>query len=259
MEKIALWQGKETPYMTVYEPQVRKGEAAVVIFPGGGYVGRAEHEGKGYAEFLNSYGILAFVVEYRVFPDLFPAPLEDAQRAVQLVRYYSDKYGVNKEKIAVMGSSAGAHLAAAVSTYRELASRAGDDISKESFTPDAQILCYGVLDLVSEYAHKGSGEHLLGNRLEELGKALSPALIADEHTPKAFLWHTLEDPVVPVENSLAYAKRLREVGVSCELHIFPDGFHGLGLCIGESKYLKHNSQWGELLIKWLEYIDFKES
>lgn len=256
IERIKLWEEMEEPCMTVYAPKDKKSSCAVLIFPGGGYTHLAGHEGKAYAEFFAAHGIFSAVVEYRVFPHLFPAPLQDAQRALQTLRYNAEKYGIDKNKIAVMGSSAGAHLAASLSTYREFLAETGDEISKEDILPNAQILCYGVLTLVGDYAHKGSGVHLLGDQKEELGASLSPALIADEKTPPAFLWHTWSDPVVPVENSLEYVKRLHAKGVAAELHIFPDGRHGMGLCSGEEEVRKYNAKWTTLLLEWLHLINF---
>lgn len=255
-ERIKLWQGKEEPYMTAYMPEEKKSDCAILIFPGGGYTHRAQHEGKAYAEFFAAHGIFSAVVEYRVFPDVFPAPLQDAQRGLQILRYNAEKYGIDKNKIAVMGSSAGAHLAATLSTYRQFVADEGDEISKECILPNAQILCYGVLDLVSDYAHVGSGDYLLGDKKAELGASLSPALMADEKTPQAFLWHTWSDGGVPVENSLEYVKRLRTQGVPAELHVFPDGGHGMGLCAGEDKTRQYNAKWAKLLLEWLQFIDF---
>lgn len=255
-ETIQLWEETTETRMTVYIPEDKTSDCAILIFPGGGYNHLAQHEGKGYAEFFAAHGIFSAVLEYRVSPHLFPAPLQDAQRALQILRYHAEKYGINKNKIAVMGSSAGAHLAALLSTYRQFVAEVGDEISKEDILPNAQILCYGVLTLVGDYAHKRSGLCLLGDRKDELGASLSPVLIADEKTPQAFLWHTWADGSVPVENSLEYAKRLRAKGVPTELHIFPDGKHGLGLCSGEDKMRQYNAKWATLLLEWLRFIDF---
>lgn len=256
IETIKLWQGMEEPSMTLYAPKNQTSDCAILIFPGGGYTHRAAHEGKGYAQFFAEHGIFSAVVEYRVFPNLFPAPLQDAQRALQILRYNAEKYGFDKNKIAVMGSSAGAHLAALLSTYRSFVAEVGDEISKEEILPNAQILCYGVLTLVGDYTHAGSGMHLLGEQKEKLGASLSPILIADEKTPQAFLWHTWSDASVPMENSLEYAKRLRSKGVAVELHIFPEGNHGMGLCTGEETVRKYNAKWSALLLEWLHFINF---
>ena len=123
-EKKDLWTKtpgmcEETPTITAYMPDEKKSELAVVIFPGGGYGMRASHEGEGYAKFLAENGYTSFVIDYRVSPHEFPLPLLDARRAVRTVRHYAGKYGIDKNKIAVMGSSAGGHLAALCSTYFE--------------------------------------------------------------------------------------------------------------------------------------------
>lgn len=255
-EKIKLWKETDEPYMTAYIPKDKKSDCAILIFPGGGYTHLAAHEGKSYAEFFASHGIFSAVVEYRVFPNLFPAPLQDAQRALQILRYNAEKYGIDKNKIAVMGSSAGAHLAALLSTYRKLEADVSDEISKEDILPNAQILCYGVLTLVGDYTHTGSGVHLLGDKKEELSASLSPILIADEKTPQAFLWHAWSDGGVPMENSLEYAKRLRSKGIPTELHIFPEGGHGMGLCTGGDRVKQYNAKWASLLLAWLQFINF---
>ncbi len=258
-----LWENtpgmcEETPVITHYPAKDKKSDWTVVIFPGGGYGARAAHEGKGYAEYLSENGINSFVVDYRVLPHRFPLPLLDARRAIRFVRFNAEKFGVNKDKVAVMGSSAGGHLAALVSTYYEkIDFEDSDDIDKEAFIPDAQILCYPVIKLLGVgKSHLGSGQNLLGENHVFMGEALSPDLIATEKAPKAFIWHTFDDGGVPVVNSLDYAKRLREENVDVELHIFPKGPHGLGFCLDENNkepYYLHVKQWGQLLLNWLSY------
>ena len=254
---IRLWGDKVDSYMTIYIPEEKKNDCAILIFPGGGYTRRAPHEGKNYAEYFVKQGVLAAVVEYRVYPHLFPAPLQDAQRAIQILRYNANRYGIDKNKIAVMGSSAGGHLAATLATYKKCLVDCGDKISEEEIIPNAQIICYGVLALNAEYAHQGTGEHLLAERKIELGEELSPIIIADNTAPQAFIWHTLTDTVVPVENSLEYVKKLRSCGVSAELHIFPDGRHGMGLCQETGRIWEYNAKLSKLMMDWLEYIGFK--
>ena len=256
-EKVFLYENvntEETPYMMVYRPAKIKSDCAILIFPGGGYRCRAAHEGKPIAEFFASYGIVSVVVEYRVCPNYFPIPLQDAQRALQLLRYNAQNYGISKDKIAVMGFSAGAHLAATLSTYRESVVGVPDMISQESILPNAQILCYGVLTLSHYYAHKNSAIKLLGDNYAELKRKVSPVLLADKNTPPAFLWHTLEDNTVPVENSLEFVKKLHKLGIKAECHIFPDGVHGLAMCKGDSVERKHARQWLDLLVNWMKYI-----
>lgn len=254
-ETLQLWEKtpgmcQETPVLDVYLPDNQTSDIAVVIMPGGGYGMRADHEGRGYAEFLNQHGIAAFVCQYRVAPHQFPLPLLDARRAIRYVRFYSEKYGISRNKVYIMGSSAGGHLAAMTSTYREpIECENQDAIDQENFVPDGQILCYPVIKLLGkEIAHLGSGRNLLGDRQAEMGEELSPDLIADESTPKAFIWHTFNDGSVNVINSLDYAKRLRQMHVPVEMHIYPDGPHGLGL----AEHLPHVADWSNRLIAWLQ-------
>ena len=257
-QTIQLWDKtpgmcEEIPVLDIYIPEKQTSDIAVVILPGGGYSMRATHEGEGYAEFLNSHGIAAFVCQYRVAPHRFPLPLLDSRRAVRYVRYHSEKFGISKEKVYIMGSSAGGHLAALTSTYDKPIDFEGlDEIDQESGKPDGQILCYPVIKLLGKgIGHLGSGQNLLGDRHAELGEELSPDLIADETTPKAFIWHTFNDDCVNVINSLDYAKRLRQVQVPVELHIYPDGPHGLGL----APAYPHVADWSEQLIRWLIFND----
>ncbi len=260
-EVFELWENGTT--MTYYKPENKTKNAAVVIFPGGGYWGRAEHEGKSYAEFLNKNGITAFVVDYRVHPNRFPLPLLDARRAMRYVRHHADKFGIDKDKIAAMGSSAGGHLVSILSTYHKAIEGEGvDNIDNEKYLPDKQILCYPVINLYDEkITHIGSGDALVGDSLLEGGnvemrKMLSADLIADENTPDAFIWHTFNDNVVNVQNTLQYATRLREVGVGAEIHIYPYGKHGLGLANEEGRMEPHAAAWGDALIRWIQLLEW---
>ena len=270
VQTFNLWENtpgmcEEVPTVTYYQPENKKSDAAVVIFPGGGYGHRASHEGKDYAEFYNENGISAFVVDYRVSPHRFPLPLLDARRAVRFVRFNAEKFGIDKNKVAVMGSSAGGHLASMISTYyNEIDFEGADEIDKEDFIPNKQILCYPVINLCGkEYSHAGSGRNLLWEEHGMKGASLSPDFIASAQTPDAFIWHTFNDNVVDVRNSLEYASKLKSVGVGAEVHIFPEGNHGLGLCKNhvhcegkDPKMLNHVAQWMPLVINWFKYIGY---
>lgn len=239
------------PEITAYPA---KSKGCVIIFAGGGYGFRAEHEGKGYAEFFESIGVTSFVVEYRVAPYKHPSQICDAMRAVRYVRHNAEKFGIDKNKIAVMGSSAGGHLAASVSVhYDKEFYEPTDEIDNESCRPDATILCYPVIDMF-EYRHDGSRQNLIGERALHADKELMSLYkhVTDD-TPQAFLWHTSSDQAVPVENSLLYADALSKVQVPFEMHIYPIGPHGLGL----SKDLPHVAQWSGALDRWLSLIEFK--
>lgn len=252
---MKLWQAwEDSPEITPFIPERKASDYAVVIFPGGAYAMRAEHEGAEYAAYLSANGITAFVVDYRVSPSVFPAPLLDARRAVRFVRANATAFGIDPQKVAVMGSSAGGHLAALTATYLSPIDGEGvDAIDNEPFLPNAQILCYPVICAPAGdgIAHEGSYRNLLGD--ERLGSAAAydPSRLVNASTPPAFLWHTADDNTVNVINSYRYATALRENGVATEMHIFPHGRHGLGLAPDHP----HPAQWTALLLNWLSYID----
>lgn len=246
---------EKVPTMTAYFPEEKRSKSAILIFPGGAYENLADHEGDKYAKFLAENGYISFVVNYRVSPNRFPLPLLDARRAIRTVKHCSERVGI--DKVGVMGSSAGGHLAALTSTYfKPIDFENTDDIDKEDIFPDFQILCYPVISLFGKgLTHIGSAKNLLGEKALEKCEELSPNLIVNEKTPPAFIWHTFADNVVNVRNSILYASSLRDLKIKTELHIFPDGEHGLGLSKGESKEHIHVSQWNKLLLNWLKYID----
>jgi acetyl esterase/lipase len=255
VKTVKLWDNApgaydKAPALDVFIPENQTSDVAVVVLPGGGYACHADYEGAGYAEFLNANGITAFVLPYRVVPYQFPLPLLDARRAVRYVRHHSKEYNININKVYIMGSSAGGHLAALTSTYLEpIEFEGADEIDKEPFRPNGQILCYPVIALRGEgLAHHGSAVNLLGDDLEALGDALSPHLIADENTPRAFIWHTFGDGAVPADNSIRYAQRLTEMKVSAELHVYPGGQHGMAL----SEEDPHVANWTRDFLEWLE-------
>lgn len=254
-----LWEntvpfGLADDFVPELEPYVCEGaKSAVVVCPGGAYGFRAPHEGKDIAEWFNSIGVTAFVLQYRVAPNMHPAPLADAMRAVKYVRHNANKYGYDKDKIAIMGFSAGGHLAASLSVhYDKDIYDPTDVIDEEDCKPNASILCYPVIDM-GEYRHDGSRTNLIGsNPTQEMKDMMSLYKQITKDTPPAFLWHTSCDAAVPVENSILYASELSKVQVPFEMHIYPIGHHGLGL----SPELAHVAQWSASCQKWLELIGF---
>ena len=255
MEMNNLW-GDTMPYalegddfIPVIKAYPGKSKGAVVVFPGGAYEMRATHEGDGLGEWFQKNGITAFVVEYRVSPNRHPAELSDAMRAVKYVRIYADKYGIDKDKIAVMGFSAGGHLAGSVSVhYDKDIYEPTDEIDKESTKPNASILCYPVIDM-GEYRHDGSRKNLIGSEPDEkLIDYFSLQKHVTEDTPGAFIWHTSTDNGVSVMNSVLYARALSEKRIPYEMHIYPVGDHGLGL----SENLPYVSKWSRDLLEWLK-------
>ena len=249
MKAFDLWENtlEEKVTMEYYEPYHKLNDVAIIVFPGGGYCCRAEHEGIGYAELLNAFGFSAFVVNYRVAPCRFPKPLLDARRSVQFVRCKAQEFGVDKNKILVMGSSAGGHLAALVATCKENLDTVNDNISKENYIPNGQILCYPVISSDESISHKSSYEKLLGDQYDQKEK-YSPERLVSETTPSAFIWHTADDFGVSVMNSYRYAEALHRANIDCELHVFPNGPHGLGV----APHFSHVSQWTGLLRNWLK-------
>jgi len=257
MDKFNLWQetpgykpeyGQEAPGLAAYVPQGAKG--AVVVFPGGGYNHLAAHEGEPVAQWLNTLGVAAFVLNYRVKPYGHPYPWMDATRAVRTVRARAAQWGFAPDKIAVLGFSAGGHLAATISTRHDAGAPASDDpIERVSSRPDAAVICYGVTTFDTRYYHGGSARALFGDSPSEQDlQDYSAEKQVTQRTPPAFLWHTADDASVPLMNSLLYAGALQACGVAVELHVFPHGRHGLGLANDDPVV----GQWKGLCATWLQ-------
>jgi acetyl esterase/lipase len=229
-------RGREAQDVPALTPYFAMGEgatgAAMVVCPGGGYVGLAPHEGEDYARWLNEQGITAFVLRYRLGSAGYrhPVMLQDAARAVRTVRSRAEGWGIDPGRIGIMGSSAGGHLAATLLTHFDAGDpRAADPIERVSSRPDLGILCYPVITM-GERGHDGCRQNLLGtDPSSDLVRLLSNELHVTPETPPAFLFHTVEDSAVPVQNSLLLAAALAEQGVSFALHVYPLGAHGLGL------------------------------
>jgi acetyl esterase/lipase len=214
------------PNIECWIPEKNHTGIGIVILPGGGYGGLAEHEGAGYADHFMKAGVACFVVSYRLGSQGFrhPAMLEDALAAICTIRSNAADYGVDPDRLGIMGSSAGGHLAAhtliAWNQYE----------SNISLRPDFGILCYPVITSTGSHAHKGSILNLAG---EAASGSLLDELSCEKHvsaeTPPCFIWHTGEDDCVPAENSILFATALREHGVPFELHVYAKGGHGVGL------------------------------
>ena len=251
-EKIYLWK-EDAPYTqfsplqaqpSVTEYAVPGSRGAVVVVPGGGYCMKADHEGAPIAEMLNQAGVSAYVLDYRVKPCHMLAPLADAKRAIRLVR------SMGYEKVAILGFSAGGQLTCTAATLYDAGDPdAADPLERLSSRPDAFIPCYAVVSF-GAFTHRGSRESLLGQENAdnwELVRKFSNELHITPDTPEAFIWHTAADQAVPVENSLNLALALSAQGVPYEMHIFPQGRHGLGL----AEEFEDVKQWVPLLQKWL--------
>lgn len=225
----------QIPSITPYAPVVwRNNHRALIIFPGGAYGFLDHNEGHGYAEYFSSLGYYCFIVKYRLGKDNgkggchHPAQISDAARAVRLVRSLADELDFHADRIGVIGSSAGGHLAASVSVLPELGLTLPEEgeIAHVSSRPDFAILCYPVLTL-GDYAHHTSKMNLLGENFDPAAaEKLSLENSVNADTPPTFLYHRLGDRHVPCENSLLYARSLRRHNVPFELHIYEKGDHG---------------------------------
>jgi acetyl esterase/lipase len=263
---IPLWTGevpdalgkedKDIPTLTPYLPGKPAG-SAIVVCPGGGYGGLAPHEGPDYANWLTHHGITAFVLKYRLGSHGYrhPAMLQDAARAVRLVRARAADWNLDPNRIAIMGSSAGGHLASTLLThFDEGKPDAKDPIDRQSSRPNLGILCYPVITM-GPSTHQGSKNNLLGtNAPPDLVKLLSNETQVTLNTPPCFIWHTWEDKAVKVENSLEFAAALQRSGVPFDLHVYQHGRHGIGLA--DKPPFKNVHPWAHDLLFWLKAQGF---
>jgi acetyl esterase/lipase len=222
----------DIPTLTPYLPPKEKATgAAIIVCPGGGYTHLADHEGRPVAEWLNTIGVTAFVLKYRLGPRYHhPAMLQDAARAIRTVRARAKEWGLDAERIGILGFSAGGHLAATAGTHFDAGKPdATDVIERVSSRPNLLMLIYPVITM-RDKTHAGSKSNLLGPEPKpELVALLSNEEQVTKETPPTFLVHTMNDSAVPVENSLMFVAALRKAGVPFELHLYERGPHGFGL------------------------------
>lgn len=253
--------GKGGRYMNTGEPAYwyypadpdKRNGAAVVIFPGGGYsILAMNHEGHDYAKWLNQRGIAAVLVKYRVSPQdeagfHYPAPYLDARRAIRLTREKAEAWQIDREKIGVMGSSAGGHLASmCVTLFNKTYDLEGEN-TRPSCRPNFGILVYAVIGMDQPWGHGGSRRRLLGpENSDDLAQQLATYRRVSRSTPPCFLVHAADDGAVPVRNSLEFASACAEMGVPAVLQLTSRGGHGFGLSgRGDS------ANWPVLLEAWL--------
>jgi acetyl esterase/lipase len=267
-EPLRLWPGKapealgeedkDTPTVTPYwpAPELATG-AAFVVCPGGGYRNLAPHEGEPFAKWLNSLGIAAFVLKYRLTTGGYHVPtiMLDGERAVRFVRSHAEGWGIDPKRVGMIGSSAGGHLTATVITQFDAGKPDAEDlIERVSSRPDVAVLCYAFI--LFDIPKPERDEQFLGaNGTPEQRKLLSPRLNVRTDTPPTFIWQTVEDEKVVVDNAFAFATALREKGVPFDLHLYQKGKHGIGT--GNKEYDPEKAHpWTRDCAFWLKAQGF---
>lgn len=265
VESVLLWPGgapgavgegeQDKPLLYLHLAAAdRANGAAVVICPGGGYAGLAiGYEGHEVAQWLNTAGVSAFVLVYRHAPAYrHPIPLQDAQRALRLVRSRAAEWKLDEHRIGILGFSAGGHLSAMAGVhYTDGDPQAADPIERVSSRPDFLVLLYPVIAMAPPVGHAGVMKNLLGDDPSEaLVRECSPHLLVDAKTPPTFIVHTTTDEVVPVENSVLFYQACARAGVAAEMHLFEQGHHGLGMG-GERASGNPFGEWPQLCLQWL--------
>ena len=241
---LPLWKDSaiESNLTICAHPEKDSRRPAVLVVPGGGYGGVCRStEGDPIAECFSKLGFRTFILHYRVSPHRFPGPQQDILRAIRLIRYHAEEWNVIPEQVAVCGFSAGGHLCASAGIIPDDVEVVPEDAADAMPSrPDAMILCYPVITS-GKYAHSGSFKNLLGKEYSKRKREFSLETRVTKESAPAFIWHTVEDQAVPVENSFLLAEAMRKNGVVHELHIFPHGPHGMQLGYGRADI----SQWPE--------------
>ena len=238
----------ERPRLEFCLPDAPAPRGAVVVLPGGGYNHLAAHEGEPFARLFADAGLVGVVCRYRVAPHLYPAPYADAARAVRLVRSVAGRYGIDPARIAMIGFSAGAHLAATLGTQPALYADPDDDlVGVQDARPNRLILAYGALSM-QPGGNPRLAETLFGPHATDADRAMvSAELHVTTETPPTFLFHTADDPRVPVASSLRFFDACRRFGVAVEMHIYETGRHGVGLAADNPRL----RSWPGLALDWL--------
>lgn len=257
-KKMYLYEGQEnedSPCLYVNLVKTEHNLPTVLILPGGGYQMLAMgHEGEDVVQWFLEKGVHAVLLQYSTGKfdgsgHKHPQMIHDAKRAMRIIRHNASQWHVNPNMIAVMGFSAGGHLASTLATHADSGIvDPNNPIDSYSSVPNLCILSYPVIMMEGPYTHWGSRRFLLGptptpEDVHELSNEKHVSVI----TPPTILFHTSDDPVVPVQNSVNYFLALRKYGVPAEMHIFEHGAHGLGLTVNDYSL----SQWEGLLQNWL--------
>lgn len=267
--KLSLWPSsapgakgdtpKDQPWVDVWlADKTTANGAAFVVAPGGGYGGlAADHEGVQVAKFMNSLGVSAFVLHYRLGSAgyHYPIQLMDVQRAIRLVRSKAGEYAIDPNRVGIIGFSAGGHLTSMAATLfdEQPAGMTHDAVDQFSARPTVACPIYPVISMIDDFGHKGSRKNLLGPaNNDELAKKVSTHLHVTAQTPPIFLFQTDEDSVVPAENAISFYLACRQHRVPAELHIYQPGPHGVGLMQGDPVL----GTWPQHLAAWLRNQGF---
>lgn len=236
----------ERPRLEIYLPArpLTHPAPAVIVCPGGGYEVLAPHEAAPFGELFAAHGMVGAVCYYRVAPNRFPAPMADAGRAMRLLRSRAAEFGVDAGKVAIMGFSAGGHLACTMATQPDLWHDPEDDlVGAYSARPDRAILAYPVVSMLRGLC----ANSLFGKANREQKRQASNELWVTPATPPIFIFHTADDQVVALSHSLNYAKACRKQGVPLEMHVYRHGHHGVGL----ANEMPDLASWTRIMIDWL--------
>lgn len=246
------------PYNMVEMNRQNQKRPCMLICPGGGYGMCSERESEPIALNLLSDGFNVFVLNYSVDPHRFPSQIREVAASVEMIYSNAEEWNCDTSKIAIMGFSAGGHLAAHYSTMFDC--KEVREVFPESKCVNASVLCYPVISADFSKTHQGSFFNLLGHKPDkDEEKYFSCERNVKDTTPPAFIWHTAEDGCVPVANSLIYAKALTDNKVPVELHIYPFGGHGLSTCDEQTcdnmnEIIAYNNVWIDSMKNWLKLI-----
>jgi len=259
---VSLWTGAETVAEDGHMPPEStlslfllsgQGHGFVVVCPGGGYGMLAwDYEGEDLARWFNKQGLSAGVLRYRVSPNRHPAPLDDARRALRLVRARAGEWGVRPDRVGIMGFSAGGHLACMAAVHGEPGKPdAVDPVERVSSRPDFAVLIYPVVSMSEPWGHTGSRDNLTGGHADPaLLEWLSGEKQVGPETPPMFLVHSLADSVVPWRNSAELYLALKRQGIPVEMHLFERGEHGYGMALQDPVI----GRWPEFLVRWMKRL-----
>lgn len=255
-ERERITQVATPKMLTFFPPKEEQNGSSVLIMPSGGYQKLTYNLGGiQLAKWFNTYGITAFVLLYRLpnSPDLMSrenGPIQDAQRALKLIRFNAEKWNLDINKVGVFGSSAGGHLASTIGTHTADVSKINDAVDAYSFTPNFMILVSPVISL-GDYTHKGSLENFLGkNPSSEKIQEYSNQFHVTANTPPTILIHAQNDPVVNPMNSILFYEAMMNSAVKGSLTIFPEGKHNIGIYNASQL----TDEWKNICAKWLKEV-----